>query len=371
MSSTTDGAQALGATTSRQAQLAITEELDAFMDDVHRLAQYAVETGRFPDDVDVGTLYAVQRKYRDGGGLDSLEFTAVVDAYQELERLLGPTTAETLKATEDVRADMASEEKARSAAGRFVLTLRRRTYINLGLILLAHVVAYPLLWVGRSAVPPDDDPNPLLDMVGGWLGDPNGWWPWLGVVVAVLGLISTYVIPFLYGALGADAYVLRRTTHKLAQRQFDPRQIPEYKSRFLLGTVSGGVIVLFVSTESFGVGTSAFGDLGAAAIGFLAGYSNEFLFATIERIIAAVLPRMDRPAADHREQAQASQLSEEERVALRERFGHGPAAERERRGASVGAARGDPLPKGAPESPDLSEVDERTSAAGSSTPPSH
>ncbi len=90
----------------------------------------------------------------------------------------------------------------------------------------------------------------------------------------------TLVIPYLYGALGADAYILRETTQQLHTREFDPRRIPENRARFLLGTLSGGVMVLFVDDNG------AYALKGAAA-GFLAGYSTDFLFNTIERMIKA------------------------------------------------------------------------------------
>jgi hypothetical protein len=97
----------------------------------------------------------------------------------------------------------------------------------------------------------------------------------------------------MYGALGADAFLLRETTYRLHVRQFDPRRIPENRCRFLLGTLAGGVIVLFVTAEVMPTGQDAFPFVaGGAALGFLAGFSIDFLFGTIERIISAVLPRV-------------------------------------------------------------------------------
>lgn len=52
--------------------------------------------------------------------------------------------------------------------------------------------------------------------------------------------------------------------------------------------VSGGAIVLLFSPDS----EDDTVRISAAALGFIAGYSNDFLFNAIERVVAAVLPRV-------------------------------------------------------------------------------
>lgn len=74
-----------------------------------------------------------------------------------------------------------------------------------------------------------------------------------------------------------------------------------YFNRILLGTVGGGAIMLFVDHVSDDSGQVV--TLSSAALGFLAGYSTDFLFSTIERVINAILPKVGldtvqrRPAA--------------------------------------------------------------------------
>jgi hypothetical protein len=53
--------------------------------------------------------------------------------------------------------------------------------------------------------------------------------------------------------------------------------------------VSGGTISLFIQEIAWDDGVIR---LSAAAPGFLAGYNNDFLFKTIERIAEAILPRI-------------------------------------------------------------------------------
>lgn len=96
--------------------------------------------------------------------------------------------------------------------------------------------------------------------------------------------------PWAYGALGSCVYLLRSAHTFIHRRTFDLRRKPEYFNRVLLGTIAGGAIILFVNQLAGENGTVI--QLSSAALGFLAGYSTDFLFNTIERIIAALFPKV-------------------------------------------------------------------------------
>jgi hypothetical protein len=99
------------------------------------------------------------------------------------------------------------------------------------------------------------------------------------------------LVPWAYGALGSCAYLLRSAHIYIYQRSFDLRRKPEYLNRVLLGAISGGAIILFVNYLVDDGGTVL--HLSSAALGFVAGYSTDFLFNAIERVVAAVFPKMD------------------------------------------------------------------------------
>lgn len=99
------------------------------------------------------------------------------------------------------------------------------------------------------------------------------------------------LVPWAYGALGSCAYLLRSAHYFIYQRSFDLRRKPEYFNRVLLGAISGGSIILFVNYLVDDDGTVL--HLSSAALGFVAGYSTDFLFNTIERVVAAVFPKTD------------------------------------------------------------------------------
>jgi hypothetical protein len=100
-----------------------------------------------------------------------------------------------------------------------------------------------------------------------------------------------WIQPWAYGALGSCAYLLRSGHRYFYARSFDLRRTPEYFNRILLGAISGGAIILFadylVSQDD------TFTHIGTTALGFVAGYSTDFLFNTVERIVTALFPKVD------------------------------------------------------------------------------
>ena len=96
--------------------------------------------------------------------------------------------------------------------------------------------------------------------------------------------------PWVYGGLGACVFLLRSAHVFIYERCFDVRRKPEYLNRILLGAASGGAIMLFVSQITDDQGSVI--KLSSAALGFLSGYNTDFLFSTIERVMAALLPKV-------------------------------------------------------------------------------
>jgi hypothetical protein len=104
--------------------------------------------------------------------------------------------------------------------------------------------------------------------------------------------IAHALAPFAYGAMGACVFLLRSLHKHIWGRTFDRRRKPEYYSRVMLGAISGGAIVLLLTSD---VGSGAV-KLGYNALGFLAGYNTDLLFSTIERIMNAIFPKSVAPA---------------------------------------------------------------------------
>ena len=249
------------------------------IEDCRALARYAVENDQLPTSIDVEQLFRIRRTFEISREITDADFGALVRAYATLERRLGPVTANTLRATDD---DFDSAGK--SVAREYVDYLFKRTILIILLVLAGHLVHFwsPVVFTGGSGANVYEQIRLAIDTQP---------------LLAMIGLVCMFLIPFLYGALGADAFLLRETTHKLHTRQFDPRRIPENRARFLLGSLSGGVIVFFVSADLLQSPGSVF-NVGGAALGFIAGFSTDFLFDTIDRVINAILPRVGASSRD-------------------------------------------------------------------------
>jgi hypothetical protein len=95
------------------------------------------------------------------------------------------------------------------------------------------------------------------------------------------------LLPYLYGGLGACIYLMRVTGQKFKERTFNPDRLPEHLNRLVLGSLAGGMIILFINEEGIeGIAIST------ATLGFVAGYSIDFFFNVVDRVINAILPKV-------------------------------------------------------------------------------
>jgi hypothetical protein len=194
------------------------------------------------------------------------EWIVFEEAYYRLAVATSPVTAETLAATKatmpDARSNLGDRIFGYSPALRFTRGFALFTTVLAAFVLVAECLVY----------------------VWGLDGDANTYVWQKNILESVL--------PWAYGALGSCAYLLRSAHYFIYQRSFDLRRKPEYFNRVLLGAISGGAIILFVNyLVDDGGGTVL--HLSSAALGFVAGYSTDFLFNTIERVVAAIFPKTD------------------------------------------------------------------------------
>lgn len=92
--------------------------------------------------------------------------------------------------------------------------------------------------------------------------------------------IGKYVLPLLYGLLGAFAFVMRRLSEEIKKLQFIEELKINYNLRIHLGALSGLAIGWFLVPEQ--ISLSALSPL---ALAFLAGYSVELLFTIMDRLV--------------------------------------------------------------------------------------
>lgn len=100
----------------------------------------------------------------------------------------------------------------------------------------------------------------------------------------VLNILQTYLLPLLYGWVGAMAYVMRSLITSVQNRTFRREHEVEYNLRTYLGLLSGLAIGWFIGSSVSQEGVTS---LAPAAVSFLAGYSVEILFSIMDRLVAA------------------------------------------------------------------------------------
>ncbi len=111
-------------------------------------------------------------------------------------------------------------------------------------------------------------------------------------VAVAVGVIGNYILPVLYGALGAMGSMLRHLNGRLADRLLTPRDRRACHIRVMLGILTGACIGLFFNSSAgpaqvTGLGGAAV-TLSASAIAFLAGYGVEAVFRTLDTLLTHI-----------------------------------------------------------------------------------
>ena len=106
-------------------------------------------------------------------------------------------------------------------------------------------------------------------------------------------ILASYVLPMIYGLVGAAAAVIRGLNRKMLESSLAPRDISASRVQLLLGVIIGACIGLFVSPTgapdaqlpSVTLAGNAVA-LSASAFSFIAGFGVEAVFKWIETLIA-------------------------------------------------------------------------------------
>jgi hypothetical protein len=254
------------------------------LEDALALARYAVSTGVesqtaevFPV-TDIGLIQATAAqlgmfepsngKAQPASNISADDWIAFEQAYYRLAIATSPVTAETLAATRATTQDPDEQPSFINRLLGYSPALRFTSWFALGALCIAIFViaAECLVYVWGQ----ESDTNKYL-----WQRN-----------------LMQSLLPWTYGALGSCAYLLRSAHYYIYQRSFDLRRKPEYFNRVLLGAISGGAIILFVDYLVDDDSGNVL-HLSSAALGFVAGYSTDFLFNTVERVVAAIFPKID------------------------------------------------------------------------------
>lgn len=134
---------------------------------------------------------------------------------------------------------------------------------------------------------------------------------WAGILLLVLMFVGKYLyssniiskeirnfiiflVPFFYGAIGSWIYLYKTLTNFYLERCLNPKEVSTQWLRLFMGSLGGGVMVhlLVHVDDSVNIATSGatlqFAYM--AAIGLLAGYSVDFFYSMLDRLLTTLLP---------------------------------------------------------------------------------
>ncbi|MCP4668752.1 MAG: hypothetical protein GY849_20625 [Deltaproteobacteria bacterium] len=98
----------------------------------------------------------------------------------------------------------------------------------------------------------------------------------------VLRALNIYLLPLLYGLLGAVTFVLRSLSIEIKQLTFTYDSDIRYRLRLSLGALAGMAVGWFLKPEEL----ESLGSISPMALAFLMGYNVEVLFSIMDRFIA-------------------------------------------------------------------------------------
>lgn len=102
---------------------------------------------------------------------------------------------------------------------------------------------------------------------------------------SALEALSLYLLPLLYGLLGASTYILRQLREQIDASTFTATAIFRYRLRLGLGAVLGATVGLFFTSDTPFVSATS---LSLVAIAFLAGYGVEAVFSFLDFLVQKI-----------------------------------------------------------------------------------
>jgi hypothetical protein len=97
-----------------------------------------------------------------------------------------------------------------------------------------------------------------------------------------------FLDPFLYGALGALVFIYKDLNRRYIDRTLHPKKLTTNWLRLFMGCLAGGLIVNLLTPFLANMMQSA--NISSAVVGFLAGYSVDFFYKTLDLSIRAIIP---------------------------------------------------------------------------------
>jgi hypothetical protein len=124
-----------------------------------------------------------------------------------------------------------------------------------------------------------------------------------------LVILQSYLLPLLYGILGAGTSVLRCLSKEIVNETYTDETGTQHLLRVSLGALAGILVGWFsflIPNET----TTFVGSISPFAIAFLVGYNIELFFAMMDRALFSITERLQQPTSTRAEESKSSSQSE-------------------------------------------------------------
>ena len=121
-----------------------------------------------------------------------------------------------------------------------------------------------------------------------------------------LVILQSYLLPLLYGILGAGTSVLRCLSKEIVNETYTDEKGTRHLLRVSLGALAGilvGWFAFIIPNET----TTFVGSISPLAIAFLVGYNIELFFAMMDRALYSITERLQQPASTKEDEAKSKE----------------------------------------------------------------
>jgi len=108
-----------------------------------------------------------------------------------------------------------------------------------------------------------------------------------GKLDMLLVFLSGYLLPMMYGLLGACAFVLRKLSDEIDKLTYAHDARVRYSLQLNIGLLAGLAVGWFIKP---GAGDATLVSLSPLALAFIAGYGSDLFFAALDKIVQAFAP---------------------------------------------------------------------------------
>jgi hypothetical protein len=285
-------------------------DLKILIQDGSRLLQYIARHGDLTIDPDLAQGIARAKSRLETKYWNVEDEALLLQCYDQLARQVYPVTVESIKA---VIPNAKDGKLVSPSASRVITWYRRYTVLTLLLLLIVqmyYLFGYSLTQTLSGAVsPPSATEQPHEHeleasylLLKKWnrlwmLGHPlnleasspthrhaSSVQYAVNMIAAqsVLEMLQNYVLPLIYGLLGAFIFVLRSLLQQVRNLTYTASREVGYRLRLTLGCLAGMITGWLMKPDIGDV------TLSPMALAFLAGYSIEVLFTLLDRLIDSI-----------------------------------------------------------------------------------